>query len=196
MKTKPIKERVAFKGCKSKDRSELSFNLVITDEAKEGEKPNTWKFDSKFGYAPSPDLTKRLDKLVDRIMEGYGFEYIFRELERESFKLTAKQKKTVAELKKRTKQEIFITGVSYLGSNNTGATVKATFDGKAINQKIYFENPDYGEDMEQLLEEIADEVYEYVYNDKHLQLSAFDDEDDQEEPEEPKKGKERQLQPA
>jgi hypothetical protein len=173
MRKIPKREEVTFNSCKSKDGCTLAFDLEI-DESNGGDTIK-YSFKSEFPVAPHPDLTNRINKLKPRLLESFGWSVLKKLGDTTEFAASAAQKKYLQGALESIEDNIRVTGVQYFGKGNTGATVKGLYDGSPINTKIYFTNQDYGEDMEQLIEEIGNEVYEFVYKNKHQQLQAFDD---------------------
>lgn len=57
--------------------------------------------------------------------------------------------------------------------------ITGTYDGSSINTKpLHFGNQEYGEEIKNIAEQIENEMYEYIYEDKKAQLDLM-----------PKKGK-------
>ena len=174
MRKIPKREEVIFNSCKSKDGGSLAFDLKVID-AKMDSSSIHFSFKSELPVPPHPDLIDRLQLLKPRLVEAFGWILFTKLQSNKDFSASAAQKKYLKGALETIEDNIRVTGVQYIGKDNTGAIVKGTYDGYPINCKIYFTNQDWGEDMEKLVSEIADETYEYVYNDKYQQLEAFDD---------------------
>ena len=172
MKQIPSREAVEFKSCKSKDGSTLAFSVIVQES--DGAETAFYPIDTEFPWSPAPDLMNRLAMLKPRLIENYGWGFLGKVVKDKKFEATAAQKKYMENAMDKIAGEIRVTGVKLMGKTSTGATITGTYSGQAINTKIYFEDPDHGEDMEQLIREIADEVYEYAFKNKKMQLEAFD----------------------
>lgn len=141
----------------------------------------------KSDKTPHPDLKKYLDVLRGYVAQIFYFSVLNEIRESKVFMATKKQSQFLTEKYNSLVTKITITGVSLSGKeDNRGIIITAklktdTGQEVAINsQRLKYNGTKYGfeENLEQLMSDLEQEVYEYIINGKKAQLEmAFDEVD-------------------
>ena len=143
---------------------------------------------------PHPDLMTKIRSLNPMLAETHYFS-LFRSIANEvPFKATAAQKKALEMAYQTICEKIRPTGIALSGEDkNRGVIITGriqTADGMSVgmnSQRIRLESQFYEfvPELENIIEDLEEEVYLYLYENKKSQLSLFD-EDEQTETEETK----------
>lgn len=177
---KPKKESFVLDEVKSKDRASLDVKAHAprTDGAANFEMP----YNGSVPVVPHPDLFDLFDKLKVRLASAFGYLHSRTVVNDSRFGANAMQKELITEATDYILADIKVTGISLSGKERTGLIVKGTYKGQAINTKpLHFSNQEYGEEIQEIADNIRSEVYEFLFKGKKAQLNAFDEEEEDEE---------------
>lgn len=148
------------------------FREVVGDETYQDKEA---KESSKI---PHPDLTNLLKSLVPTVATVFGYYRMKASVEKTNPKVDLKD--SLNELL----SDINVTGIHLSGNNeNAGMIISATFKTQgnqkvAINtHRIRFTDKVYGfeEDLEDVVENIEEECFKYLFEGKKAQLQLFDE---------------------
>lgn len=159
----------------------LSASFTVKKAAEGAVYEDDYQMDSTMDI--HPDLVDLFNGLKPILARVYHMNFFRSLMSNEDFGATQKQSKIAEELYQEIIKKISIIGVSFKGSDaNTGIVITGTFTADT-NQKmalnthlIKFKSNKYGfeEDLEVQIDELKDEVYKYLFENKHAQLSLFD----------------------
>lgn len=167
---------------------EFKYNQSIRDEYHE-------IFDKhQSSVEPHPDLAARIRSLKDYFIEVTRLKFMYRVIMREQFKASDEQVKIANAAIDELKRYVKITQISKSGKDDnkgvviTGVIEAETGQGMAYNtHRIKLNDEVYGweEDLTEIVDDIQDEVYSYIYESKVALPDMFENSlADVEEPEE------------
>lgn len=131
-----------------------------------------------------PDLKKLFDQLKPIMARVYHLSFFRSLMETLDFKATKKQRELAEEAFKEVLGKLNVTGISLSGKDeNVGVVLTGTFTADsnqkmAINShRMKFSDTRYGfeEEMEEIIGNIENEVYAFLFKNKRAQLELFDE---------------------
>lgn len=128
-----------------------------------------------------PDLLGMIRGLKEYYMEAVRIKSLYRVVHEERFGASEVQKKVIDSAYSELKNNIRITQISVSGAENTGVVITGVIDavtgqGMALStHQIKLDDFIYGweEDLQETIEAIEAEVYDYMYNRKVAQPDLF-----------------------
>lgn len=171
--------RTNFSLCSVKVQKNGGLNLTYDLREIIGDETYQDKESKSSSKIPHPDLTNLLKSLVPTVARVFGHYRVKAVAEKENPKL--KLEDAVSEIL----SDINVTGIHLSGSNeNSGLIISATYKTEgnqkvAINtHRIRYTDTVYGfeEDLEEVVQNIEDECFKYLYEGKKAQLQLFDEE--------------------
>ncbi len=119
------------------------------------------------------DFMDALNSLKLRLASSLGFTMFDSLVKSDEFQADAAQQKYSKILLEKQLQMISVHGVSYPGKNRRCIKIHGEYNGQElVTSKLSFDNNDYGDSLEETVELITQEAYEYLYLGKKAQLEA------------------------
>lgn len=183
---KPIKS--SFKLGKVKLVKDGGLDVVFQVEEQIGQEVYTEKYHTESTKDIHPDLIKAISGMKTIMARVYHMNFFRMLMTNDEFNATPEQSEIAEKLYQEILAKIRITGLSLSGQDaNEGVVISGTFTADtnqkmAINShRIKFTDTKYGfeEDLEITTDEIKEEVYAFLFENKRAQLSLFGNDDDE-----------------
>lgn len=178
---KPKKE--SFKLSKVKLVKDGGLDCHFEVEEVLGQEVYTEKYHTESSKDLHPDLASCFNGLKPILARIYHLSFFRDMMQNKDFKATAAQSKYAEKLYQEILAKIAVTGIALSGQDqNEGVIITGTFTADtnqkmAINShRIRFTDTKYGfeGDLELTVDEIKEEVYSFLFENKRAQLSLFD----------------------
>lgn len=172
-----------FKLSKVKRIKNGGLDIHYTIEETEGSEVFNPKIHLEHPKDFHPDLTDKLGKLKPILARIYHLTFFTELMGLNEFEATQEQEEIAMKLECEIMDKITVNGVTFSGSDkNRGIVISGSFTADTnqampINShNLKFSSTRYGfeEEVERICEELKDEVYAYVYENKRAQMSLFD----------------------
>lgn len=136
------------------------------------------KLHDSYPIQPSPHMTDILDQMKNPLATTHGLLDVENVVHQKEFNGQEFQKKLAVKHTTEKLKDINVSGCIISGEDKRrGVKITGTNRGLAINSpKLLFVGTKYGfeKDLEDLADALEDELYEFVFNGKKAQLSAFE----------------------
>jgi len=176
MSKQVLLQNFTLESVKKQKNGGLSISYEVNESI--GEEIYNDKDTKESARIPHPDLTNLLKDLIPSVAQVFGYTQL-----RGAVKSNAKIEADLEEKYQDLISKLDVTGISISGTgNNKGIIITATMKAES-NQKmamnthrIRFNESRYGfeSDLENVVEDIQNECYDYLFNGKKAQLELFD----------------------
>jgi hypothetical protein len=179
MKKVPKKEQFLLKQVKVKS-GVVEFKATL--EYADGQDVIRPELNDKYPVEPHPHMIEALNKLKRPLAKVHGLIDLELIVDQKDFAATPAQQIYAANHTQDKLAKVTITGVAISGEDkNRGIVITGIFDGQAINSKrLKFTGKKYGfeDELEEIVDEIEEEVFEFAFRGKKAQLDlAFEEEE-------------------